>query len=58
MKIKKFTILLDLPCELKSRGKWFITSCKALDVHSQGETKEKAIENLNEALELFLSHYE
>lgn len=34
--------------------KYYISKCPILDVWSQGETKEKAIENLREALQLFL----
>ncbi len=43
-----------LPFEMKKKGKWFIASCSILDVHTQGETKKKAKENLIEALHLFL----
>ncbi len=43
----------ELPATLKKKGKWFVSSCPLLDVKSQGETEEKAIENLVEALTLF-----
>ena len=33
--------------------KWYIAKCLDNNVASQGETKEKAIENLKEALELY-----
>jgi len=48
------TFTVSLPYRLKKRGKWFLTSCEILDVHSQGKTELRAIENLKEALELFI----
>ena len=36
-------------------GPWFVAQCLEVDVASQGETEEKALENLREALEL---HFE
>ncbi|MBF0472154.1 MAG: type II toxin-antitoxin system HicB family antitoxin [Nitrospirae bacterium] len=35
-------------------GKWFVAQCLEIDIASQGETKEDAIINLSEALELYL----
>jgi predicted RNase H-like HicB family nuclease len=32
--------------------KWFIAQCREVDVASQGETEEEALENLRDALEL------
>jgi len=43
-----------LPYTLKDRKKWYVASCGILDVHSQGETKDKAVENLKEAVSMFL----
>lgn len=34
-------------------GKWFIAQCLEVDVASQGRTKEEALANLREALELY-----
>lgn len=48
------TLILKLPVAIKKRRKWYLASCPVFDVHSQGETREKAKENLIEALELFL----
>jgi predicted RNase H-like HicB family nuclease len=31
---------------------WFIAQCREVDVASQGETEEEALENLRDALEL------
>ncbi len=36
-------------------GDWFVAQCLEVDVASQGETEEDALENLREALEL---HFE
>jgi predicted RNase H-like HicB family nuclease len=36
-------------------GKWYVSQCLEIDVASQGETEEEALENLKEALEL---HFE
>lgn len=33
-------------------GVWFIAQCREIDVASQGETEEEALENLRDALEL------
>ena len=43
-----------LPTKIIKRRKWFLSSCPLLDVHSQGATKRKALDNLREALRLFL----
>ncbi|WP_235283164.1 type II toxin-antitoxin system HicB family antitoxin [Methanosarcina sp. 2.H.A.1B.4] len=37
-----------------NEGKWYVSWCPELDVASQGETIEEAIENLKEAIELYL----
>lgn len=47
-----FTV--QLPAQVKKSGKWYISYCSILDVHSQGETEKKALDNLVEALRLFL----
>jgi predicted RNase H-like HicB family nuclease len=36
-------------------GKWYVSQCLEVDVASQGETEQEALENLKEALEL---HFE
>src|SRR6201998_213418 len=43
-----------LPAQVKKKGKWFISSCDLLDVHSQGRTREQAERNLQDALATFL----
>jgi predicted RNase H-like HicB family nuclease len=54
-KIMARRIRLDvkLPIKIIRRKKWVVASCPILDVHSQGETEEKAKKNLVEALSLF-----
>ncbi len=43
-----------LPAKIRKKGKWFVSSCPSLDVHSQGHTKEEARQNLIDALVFFL----
>ncbi|MCI0403139.1 MAG: type II toxin-antitoxin system HicB family antitoxin [Acidobacteria bacterium] len=52
---KTYTVNLEakLPVEVKRAGKWYIAACPLLDVCSQGATRKKALENLEEALYLF-----
>ena len=48
-----------LPARAQKKGRWFIATCEPLDVCSQGETKEKALDNLADALnEFFVSCFE
>ena len=51
MRIK---ITLSLPVDITKKKKWFVASCRALDVASQGDTKEAARAHLEEALVVFL----
>jgi predicted RNase H-like HicB family nuclease len=39
---------------IQKERKWYVSWCPELDVASQGETIEEAIENLKEAIELYL----
>jgi predicted RNase H-like HicB family nuclease len=43
-----------LPAQVRKKGKWVISSCNLLDVHSQGHTREQAERNLKDALATFL----
>jgi predicted RNase H-like HicB family nuclease len=45
---------LRVPAAVRQEGKWFYSSCPVLDVHSQGLSKEEALGNLIEALQLFV----
>lgn len=47
----KFSV--TLPVEIIKRKKWYLASCPILDVHSQGDTERKALNNLKDALSLF-----
>ncbi len=46
---------IQLSFELAEKEKWYVASCPALDVFSQGETERQAERNLREALCLFLT---
>ncbi len=37
---------------LWQEGEWYIAQCREVDVASQGETEEEALNNLRDALEL------
>ena len=43
-----------VPARIRKKGKWFISSCPLLDVHSQGHTRDEAQRNLVDALASFL----
>lgn len=43
-----------LPFEVRQEGSWHFSNCPILDVHSQGRTREEAVGNLIEALQLFI----
>ena len=47
-------ISFKLPFEINQFGDQFESSCPVLDVFSQGDNEEQAIENLKDALKLFL----
>ena len=46
-----FTV--KLPARVKKEHGRFVSSCPILDVWSQGESHEKALQNLKQALQLF-----
>jgi predicted RNase H-like HicB family nuclease len=53
------SVEFKLPARVRKKGNWFISSCPALDVYSQGRTREEAERNLVDALKgFFLSCYE
>ncbi|MBI4055768.1 MAG: type II toxin-antitoxin system HicB family antitoxin [Elusimicrobia bacterium] len=39
---------------VEKEGKWYVALCPELDVASQGETVEEALENLKEAVKLYM----
>jgi predicted RNase H-like HicB family nuclease len=46
---------VKLPVKVKKERKRFVSFCPILDVWSQGETHDKAIHNLEDALSLFFT---
>ena len=47
MKTQTFT------ASITQEDKWFVAQCLEVDVSSQGESEDEAIDNLREALELY-----
>lgn len=45
---KKFSAIIT------KEGKWFVSFCPELGVASEGKTKQSALKNLKEAVELYL----
>lgn len=45
---------LKLPFTVTKKRKYWVSGCPVLDIFSQGETKSKALENLREAISMFL----
>ena len=45
-----------LSASVEREGKWYIAHCLELQVTSQGKSVEEALENLKEALELYVKH--
>ena len=45
---------LQLTAVIDKEDDWFVALCPELDVASQGRTKKSALENLREAVELYL----
>ncbi len=43
---------------IQKEEKWYVSWCPELDIASQGETIEEAIESLKEAIELYLEDEE
>src|SRR5216684_3839778 len=50
----QISLEFKLPARVRKKGKWFISSCDFLDVHSQGHTRGQAESNLRDALATFL----
>lgn len=45
---------LTFHAEVKKEGRWYIAGSPELDVYSQGLSERKALENLTEALRVFV----
>jgi predicted RNase H-like HicB family nuclease len=52
--IPAIEVLFRLRYEISEAEGWIVASAQDLDVHSQGHTESEALENLREALELFI----
>ena len=50
----KNTIQVQFPAVITKEEKLYVAHCPELDVASQGKTVEEALENLREAIELYL----
>jgi predicted RNase H-like HicB family nuclease len=46
-------VQMRLTAAVTKEGKWYVARCLEVEVTSQGETMEEALENLREALELY-----
>jgi len=44
---------IKVPVKITKKKRWVLASCSILDLHSQGETEKKALENLEEAMRVF-----
>jgi predicted RNase H-like HicB family nuclease len=53
-KMERVKFEVTLPATIKKKANYWVSSCPALDVFSQGATEEEAKKNLEEALKLFL----
>ena len=49
-----FNISIQLEISYDEEVKQWVSCCPVLDLYSQGDTKEQAIENIHEAVSLFL----
>ncbi|MDI9615079.1 type II toxin-antitoxin system HicB family antitoxin [Methanothermobacter sp.] len=49
------SVKLELPVKIEKEGNLFVAICEPFNIASQGSSKEIALENIREALELFLS---
>ena len=45
---------LSVPIDVRPDDVGYVAHCPALDVYSQGDTEQDALDNLNEALRLFV----
>jgi predicted RNase H-like HicB family nuclease len=45
---------LEFSSVVNREGKWYVAHCPELEIASQGKSVEAALENLREAIELYL----
>lgn len=48
-------ITVPLPIVITKEGKWFVASCPALDIATQGETEKEVRENMEALINDYLS---
>ncbi len=49
--------MLKFSAVILKEGKWYIARCPELQVTSQGKSFEKAMDNLKEAVELYIESF-
>lgn len=52
--LNQVTFKMEVAATVRQEGKIFYSSCPILDVHSQGDSEQVALNNLIEALQLFV----
>ena len=45
---------MEFSAVVTKEGKWYVASSPELDIATQGKTKDEALKNLKEAIELYL----
>ena len=45
---------MEFSAVVAKEGKWYVASSPELDIASQGKTKDEALKNLKDAIELYL----
>jgi len=48
------TRALEFSSVVNKEGKWYVAHCPELEITSQGKSVESALDNLREAIELYL----
>jgi len=46
--------MMKVPAVVRQEGAMFYSSCPVFDVHSQGQTRQEALDHLVEALQVFV----
>ena len=52
--VSRIRFELTVPAEVREDEEHFVSFCPALDIYSQGHSEEAALDNLAEALQLFV----
>lgn len=51
---QQVSITWRLPYRFEQEGDWILAYCPVLDLYAQGRSNDKALENLNTTIQLFL----